>query len=218
MLDVGWVAGYLMIGLAALWPTGARREVAEGDAIDVWQLALPWVAIGGVGMTAIGMALTGNAIGPVRTFLIGAIAILVMVTQVYAHNESRTLLIKTQQYAATLNEIILYAPLGVVRIGLDMTIIQANPRLADLLRRPEEKIVGTPLASLPPARRGNPRGRAVGRAVERLGHRDRVRNRGHAGRRHEHLAALEHDRGPPARRTSRLLHCDVRRHDRTTPG
>ena len=151
VLDVGWVAGYLMIGLAALWPAGARREVAEADAIDVWQLALPWVAIGGVGMTAIGMAVTGNTIGPVRTFLIGAIAILVMVTQVYAHNESRSLLIKTQQYAATLNEIILYAPLGVVRIGLDMTIIQANPRLADLLRRPEEKIVGTPLASYLPA-------------------------------------------------------------------
>ncbi|HXB03539.1 MAG TPA: PAS domain-containing sensor histidine kinase [Candidatus Acidoferrum sp.] len=151
VLDVGWVAGYLMIALAALWPAGARREITEGDAIDVWQLALPWVAIGGVGLTAIGMALTGNAIGPVRTFLLGAIAILVMVTQVYAHNESRSLLIKTQQYAATLNEIILYAPLGVVRIGLDMTIIQANPRLADLLRRPEEKIVGTPLASHFPA-------------------------------------------------------------------
>ena len=151
VLDVGWVAGYLMIGLAALWPAGATRAAVEDEAIDVWQLAMPWVAIAGVGLTAIGMAITGNSIGPVRTFVLGAIAILVMVTQVYAHSESRSLLIKTRQYAATLNEIILYAPLGVVRIGLDMTIIQANPRLADLLRRPEGKIVGTTLASyLPP--------------------------------------------------------------------
>jgi PAS domain S-box-containing protein len=151
VLDVGWVAGYLMIGLAALWPAGARRKDADDDAIDIWQLALPWVAILFVGLTAVGMALTGNGIGPVRTFILGAIAILVMISQVYAHNESRLLLIKTQEYAATLNEIILYAPLGVVRIGVDMTIIQANPRLADLLRKPEDQIVGTRLASyLPP--------------------------------------------------------------------
>ncbi len=151
VLDVGWVAGYLMIGLAALWPARARRKVVEEDAVDVWQLVLPWVAILGVGVTAIGMALTGTAIGPVRTFLLGAIAILVMISQVYAHNESRSLLIKTQQYAATLNEIILYAPLGVVRIGLDMTIVQSNPRFAELLRQPEGKIFGTPLAAyLPP--------------------------------------------------------------------
>jgi two-component system, sensor histidine kinase and response regulator len=151
VLDVGWVAGYLMIGLAALWPVGTKREIDEGEAIDIWQLALPWVAILFVGLTAIGTALTGNAIGPVRTFLLGAIAILVMVTQVYAHNESRSLLIRTQQYAATLNDIILYAPLGVVRIGLDMTIIQANPRFAVLLRRQEAEIIGTPLvAYLPP--------------------------------------------------------------------
>ena len=151
VLDAGWVAGYLMIGLAALWPAGVKRATVEDDAIDIWQLALPWVAILLVGLTSIGMALTGNTIGPVRTFLVGAIAILVMVTQVYAHNESRSLLIKTRQYAATLNEMILYAPLGVVRIGLDMSIIQANPRLADLLRKPEDHIVGTRLASyLPP--------------------------------------------------------------------
>ena len=150
VLDVGWVAGYLMIGLAALWPAGARLEKDEGDAIDMWQLALPWVAILGVGLTAIGMAITGNAIGPVRTFLLGAIAILVMVSQVYAHNESRSLLIKTRQYAATLNDIIVYAPLGVVRIGLDMTMIQANPRFAELLRSPVQKVVGAPLSSCLP--------------------------------------------------------------------
>jgi PAS domain S-box-containing protein len=72
------------------------------------------------------------------------------VSQVYAHNESRSLLIKTRQYAATLNDIIVYAPLGVVRIGLDMTIIQANPRFAELLRTPVHEVVGTPLSSYLP--------------------------------------------------------------------
>jgi PAS domain S-box-containing protein len=152
VLDTGWVAGYLMIALAALWPSGARREIVEADSIDIWQLALPWVAIALVGVTAIGMSLTNNPIGPVRTFLLGAIALFVMVSQVYAHNESRSLLIRTQQFAARLNEIVLYAPLGVVRIGLDMRILQSNPRFAQLLRVTESTIVGNPLASfLPPA-------------------------------------------------------------------
>jgi PAS domain S-box-containing protein len=151
VLDVGWVAGYLMIGLAALWPAGMRRAIVEDDAIDIWQLALPWAAILLVGLTSIVMALTGNTIGPVRTFIVGAIAIVVAATQVYAHNESRSLLIKTKEYAKTLNEIILYAPLGVVRIGLDMTVIQANPRFAELLLTPEDQILGTSLSSaLPP--------------------------------------------------------------------
>jgi two-component system sensor histidine kinase/response regulator len=154
LLDAGWLAGYLMIGLAALWPAPAVRKVEEVGKelpIDTWQLALPWVAILCVGLTAIGMALTGYEFGPVRTVLIGAIAILVMVSQVYAHNESMALLVKSRLSAATLNDIILFAPLGVVRIGVDLKIIQANPRFAELLRRPQAAILGAPLTSyLPP--------------------------------------------------------------------
>jgi PAS domain S-box-containing protein len=154
LLDAGWVAGYLMIGLAALWPAPPApkaEEVGKEHLIDTWQLALPWVAILSVGLTAIGMALTGYEFGPVRTVLIGAIAILVMASQVYAHNESMSLLVKSRQSAATLNDIILFAPLGVVRIGVDLSIIQANPRAAELLRRRPPELIGTPLTSyLPP--------------------------------------------------------------------
>ncbi len=151
VLDTGWVAGYLMIALAALWPSSAMPEVVQEDPIDVWQLALPWVAILAVGLTAIGMGLAGYTIGPVRTSLLGIVAVLVMVSQVYAHKESLSLLIKSRLDAATLNDIIVYAPLGVVRIGLDTRIIQANPRFAELLRRPGREIVGETMASfLPP--------------------------------------------------------------------
>ncbi|HUY73284.1 MAG TPA: PAS domain-containing sensor histidine kinase [Candidatus Dormibacteraeota bacterium] len=155
VLDSGWVAGYLMIGLAALWPTGPPRAVVDEDAIDVWQVALPWLAILGVGLVAIGMAITGNPIGPVRLVVLGIIAILVMASQVYAHNESQSLLLKSRLSAKTLNDIIRYAPLGVVRIGLDMRIIQANPRFAELLRRPGSDLIGPPLPSyLPTAQAG----------------------------------------------------------------
>jgi two-component system, sensor histidine kinase and response regulator len=151
VLDVGWVGGYLMIGLAALWPSSTGARVADERPIDVWQLALPWLALLGVGLSAIVLALLGHPLDVFLTLLVGALAILVMFSQIYAHSESLSLLIQSRRDAATLNDIILYAPLGVVRIGLDMKIVQANPRFAELLRRPERELVGVPLASyLPP--------------------------------------------------------------------
>ena len=151
VLDVGWVAGYLMIALAALWPSTAVRKVTEERPIDIWQLALPWVAILGAGLSAIVLAFTGHALDTFLSVLLGIIAVLVMVSQVYAHRESLSLLTKSRLDAATLNDIVLYAPLGVVRIGPDVRIIQANPRFAELLRRPEREVIGAQLASyLPP--------------------------------------------------------------------
>lgn len=151
VLDAGWVGGYLMIGLAALWPSSAGARVADDRPIDIWQLALPWLALLGVGLSAILLAVSGQPMDVFLTLLVGALAILVMVSQIYAHSESLSLLMQSRRDAATLNDIILYAPLGVARIGLDLRIIQANPRFAELLRRPENDIAGALLAThLPP--------------------------------------------------------------------
>jgi PAS domain S-box-containing protein len=150
-LDTGWVAGYLLIALATLWPSSSLRHVVEEETIDVWQLGLPWVAVGGAGVLAIWLAATGQTVGPFRTLIFGSMSVLMMVSQVYAHNESRSLLIKARESAATLREIVLYAPLGVVRIGLDMTVIDANPRFAELMQVPASQVVGASLSSsLPP--------------------------------------------------------------------
>ena len=151
VLDAGWVAGYLMIGLAAIWPGSVKRRAVEDTPIDLWQLVLPWVAILAAGLSAVIGALLGDPLDPFATVAAGTLAILVAASQVYTHNESLRLLIRSRSDAATLNDIILYAPLGVVRIGLDMTILQANPRVAALLRRPGEEFIGALLPSyLPP--------------------------------------------------------------------
>lgn len=151
VLDAGWVAGYLMIGLAALWPSRAARKVVADRPIDIWQLALPWLAMLGVGASAFVLVASGRPLDLFLTLLTGALVILLMVSQIYAHNESLALLIKERLSAANLNDLIRYAPLGVVRIGLDMRIIEANPRFAELLRRPERDLVGSPVTSyLPP--------------------------------------------------------------------
>ena len=155
VLDAGWVIGYLMIGLAALWPIKPAAPVIQvkdelEQPADMWQIVLPWVAILTSGLNALLLPLTGQ---PLDTFLIvlaGGIAVLVMASSIHGHTESLSLLVKSRLYASRLNDIIRYAPLGVVRIGPDMKIIQANPRFMTVLRRPASEVVGGPLSAILP--------------------------------------------------------------------
>ncbi|MGA7911397.1 MAG: ATP-binding protein [Candidatus Dormiibacterota bacterium] len=155
VLDAGWVIGFLMIGLAALWPMKAVAPVIQLKAEleqppDIWQVVLPWVAILAAGLNAILLPATGHALDAFLIILAGGIAVLVMASSIHGHTESLNLLIKSRLYASRLNDIIRYAPLGVVRIGSDMQIIQANPRFMTVLRRPEAEVVGAPLSTILP--------------------------------------------------------------------
>jgi len=145
-LDAGWVVGYLMIALAALWPAGTRDRTAEEKPIDIWQLALPWLAILAAGLSALADAIAGRSFDTFATVIIGILAVLLMVSQVLAHNESLTLLIRSRLSAATLNEVIVNAPLGVVRIATDMKILQANPSFASILHSTAGELSGAPLS------------------------------------------------------------------------
>ncbi len=151
VLDAGWVAGFLMIGLAAIWPVENSRKAAPKDQpIDLWQLILPWLAILAAGLSVIVVVASGHSLDAVLTLDAGVVTVLVMVSQVYAHRESLNLLVKSRRDAATLNDIVMYAPLGVVRVGVDGTIIEANPRADELMRRPGSDLVNAPLSSLLP--------------------------------------------------------------------
>jgi PAS domain S-box-containing protein len=46
----------------------------------------------------------------------------------------------------TLNEIVTHAPLGIARVGPDMNVIDANPRLATMLRTEPTSMIGSPVA------------------------------------------------------------------------
>jgi two-component system sensor histidine kinase/response regulator len=146
VLDAGWVIGYLMIALAALWPSGMRDKTGEEKPIDIWQLALPWLAILAAGLTALVQAARGHPLDTFGTVAAGVLALLLMVSQVLAHNESLTLLIRSRLSAATLNEVIVNAPLGVVRIATDLTILQANPSFASILQLTTDELIGGPLS------------------------------------------------------------------------
>jgi len=76
VLDAGWVVGYLLIALAPLWPARyVDEEVAEGP-IELWQLALPWVASLAAAVMAVRLAVIDQNLDRFATVLAGGIGIL----------------------------------------------------------------------------------------------------------------------------------------------
>jgi two-component system sensor histidine kinase/response regulator len=153
LLDAGWVAGYLMIALAPLWPSGDEELVKAEGPIELWQLALPWAAVLAAAATAIRLAGTNHSLDQFGTVLAGGIGILLVGSQVLSHRDSLSLLVKSQhtedQLArrnSLLDEVVNHAPLGIARVGPDMKIIDVNPRLAVLLRTDQKGMIGTPVA------------------------------------------------------------------------
>jgi PAS domain S-box-containing protein len=143
VLDTGWFAGYLMIALAALWPSARADVVLERDPIDVWQLALPWTVIAAASVAGLVRIARGIPLDLFLSLDVAVIGFLIMLSQVEAHRDSLRMLLKARASEATLAEVIARAPAGVIRIATDMTIIDANPRFVALMQT------------------GNPRGRSV---------------------------------------------------------
>ena len=153
VLDAGWVVGYLMIALAPLWPTiDTERAKAEGP-IELWQLALPWVAVFAASITAIRLATAGMVLDRFATVLAGSIGLLLVGSQVLSHRDSLSLLKKSrgaenqlERRNSLLDEILTHTPLGVARVGPNMRIIEVNPRMASLMHATKDEMAGTPVA------------------------------------------------------------------------
>ncbi len=153
LLDAGWVVGYLLIALAPLWPaTDKETTVAEGP-IELWQLALPWVAVLAAAITAIRLASTDHALDQFLTVLAGCIGLLLVGSQVLSHRDSRSFLLKSQRMenqlarrSSLLEGIITHAPLGIARVGPNMKIIDVNPRMAVLMHLDAKEVIETPVA------------------------------------------------------------------------
>src|SRR5256885_2718825 len=154
VLDTGWVVGYLLIALAPLWPASRHdAEKAEGS-IQLWQLALPWVAVTAGAIVVFRQAITDQNLDRFETALAGGIGLLFVASHVLSHRDSHGLLLNSQRAEAQverrnrlLNEILAHAPLGIARVGPDMNVIDVNPRMAGLLRTSPEKMTGTPVAT-----------------------------------------------------------------------
>lgn len=154
VLDSGWVVGYLLIALAPLWPAAKQRPVEEVEGpIELWQLALPWIAVFAASITAITLAARNENLDRFLTVLAGSVGVLLVASHILSHRDSLSLLVHSQSAEAQLerrnvilNEILLHAPLGIARVGVDMNIIDVNPRLAALLHTEADAMTGTSVA------------------------------------------------------------------------
>ena len=157
VLDIGWVIGYLLIALAPLWPVPAVEPETEEGPIELWQMALPWVATLAAALMAIRIAFVNQSMDQFETVLAGSIGVLFVFNQVLTHRDSLNLLVKSrraeaqvQARTALLNQVIVQAPLGIARVGTDMTIIDANPRLGILLHAKPADMIGDSIAHFMP--------------------------------------------------------------------
>jgi PAS domain S-box-containing protein len=153
VLDAGWVVGFLMIALAPLWPTTDTEQASAEGPIELWQLALPWVAVLAASVTAIRLATADMTLDRFATVLAGGIGLLLVGSQLLSHRDSLSMLRKSQgvenqleRRNSLLDEIITHAPLGIARVGPDMRIIDVNPRMASLMRADAGDMVGAPVA------------------------------------------------------------------------
>jgi two-component system sensor histidine kinase/response regulator len=153
VLDIGWVVGYLLIALAPLWPAPAVERETEEGPIQLWQLALPWMAVLAAALIAIRIAAANQAMDQFLTVLAGSIGVLFVGNQILTHRDSLDLIAKShraeaqlQARTSLLNQVILQAPLGIARVGVDMKIIDANPRLGALLHAKPADMIGAAVA------------------------------------------------------------------------
>ena len=151
--DSGWFVGYLLIALAPLWPARSPNETIVEGPIDLWQLALPWAAVLAAAILAIQQAAANVPLDQFMSVLAGGIAVLFVANQVMTHRDSLDLLGKShkaelalERRNSLLDQIVNHAPMGIARVGVDMYIIDVNPRMAALLRTDAAKMIGTPVA------------------------------------------------------------------------
>jgi methyl-accepting chemotaxis protein len=91
-LDAGWVAGYLLIALAPWWPSPVGEKQAAEGPIELWQMALPWMAVLAAAATAIRLAATDQNMDRFLSVLAGGIGVLFVCNQILSHRDSLDLL------------------------------------------------------------------------------------------------------------------------------
>ena len=147
VVDSGWVAGYLMIALAALWPVQEATSVRTRNApVDMWQLALPLGTVVVAAIVCLILALSGHTLDGVQTAIVGVTSILLTVRVITANRDAVSMLMKSRASEGNLAEVIARAPTGFVRIDTEFAIIDANPQFSALLAAVDEQLVGAPIS------------------------------------------------------------------------
>lgn len=103
VIDTGWFAGFLMIGLAAVYPAGAPRRVEQAVPLDLWQLALPWMTLLLASAGDVYSSLSGHDIDLFMSSMTAALAILLTVNMIIERREFLEMLTDIETTRTKLN-------------------------------------------------------------------------------------------------------------------
>jgi diguanylate cyclase len=116
-IDTGWFAGYLLIGLAAIFPESPPRPAAKEAPIDLWQLALPWMTLLTAAAGDFYTAVSGHEGSVFQIGLTGILALLLTANMIFERREFLEMLTDIETSHATLKEEFRTTLLAIRRVG-----------------------------------------------------------------------------------------------------
>jgi signal transduction histidine kinase len=111
ILDTGWFAGFLLIALAATYPSAPATLAVKQAQLDLWQLALPWMTLLLASAGDVYSALSGHELDLFMSSLTATLAILLTVNMIIERREFLEMLSEIESSRSTLNK--------EIRTGLD---------------------------------------------------------------------------------------------------
>jgi len=117
ILDTGWFAGFLMIGLAAIYPASAPKPATEQAPLDLWQLALPWMTLLLASAGDVYSSVTGHDIDLFMSSCTAALAVLLTLNMILERREFLEMLTDIQTARSTLNREFKTALVGIQRLS-----------------------------------------------------------------------------------------------------
>jgi len=117
VIDTGWFAGFLMIGLAAVYPAAPLRPATQQAPLDLWQLALPWMTLLLASAGDVYSSLSGHDIDLFMSSLTAALAILLTLNMIIERREFLEMLTDIETARSTLNREFKTALTGIQRLS-----------------------------------------------------------------------------------------------------
>lgn len=115
VLNTGWFTGFLLVALAALYPSAPAKAAVEKRSFDLWQLALPWMTL----LTAAGgdfyTAATHQEAGLFQPTMTVVLAILLTVNMLLERREFLEMLTEIEESKSTLEREFKSALAGIQR-------------------------------------------------------------------------------------------------------
>jgi len=103
VLNTGWFAGFLLIGLAAIYPEAPPKVAAKQAPLDLWQLALPWLTLLTAAAGDFFTALSHQDAGLFQPAMTLLLAVLLTVNMIIERGEFLEMLTEMETTRSTLN-------------------------------------------------------------------------------------------------------------------